>query len=46
MMPEVSGDELSAAVGAGNVKVVALPLRSGFARSISQLLAEGGNSNE
>jgi ribosomal protein L7Ae-like RNA K-turn-binding protein len=46
VMPDVSGAELSAAVGSRNVKVVALPLRSGFARSISQLLAEGGNRNE
>lgn len=46
IMPEVSGAELSAAVGSGNVKVVALPSRSGFARSISQLLAEGGNKDE
>ncbi|MGI6251957.1 MAG: hypothetical protein ACOYJV_00825 [Aminivibrio sp.] len=45
VMEDVSGAELSAAVGSGNVKVVALPLRSGFARSVSQLLAEGGNKN-
>ncbi len=38
----ISGAELSAAVGSGNVKVVALPLRSGFAASVSKLLAEGG----
>ena len=42
----ITGDELSAAIGSVNVKVVALPLRSGFARSISQLLAEGGEINE
>ena len=38
----ISGSDLSAAVGSGNVKVVALPLRSGFAASVSKLLAEGG----
>ena len=46
VLPDISGSELSAAIGSGNVKVVALPLRSGFARSISQLLAEGGDVNE
>ncbi|WP_367338768.1 hypothetical protein [Aminivibrio sp.] len=46
VLPDISGEALSAAVGSGNVKVVALPLRSGFARSISQLLAEGGKENE
>ena len=40
--PGMTGAELSAAIGLKNVKVVALPLRSGFAQRILQLLAEGG----
>ena len=44
--PEISRDALSQAIGSKNVKVVALPLRSGFAQRISQLLAEGGISIE
>ncbi|NLM70358.1 MAG: hypothetical protein GX181_00160 [Synergistaceae bacterium] len=42
----ITGEELSSAIGAKNVKVVALPLRSGFAKKILQLLAEGGKDIE
>ncbi|HCL79448.1 MAG TPA: hypothetical protein DIC53_05725 [Synergistaceae bacterium] len=38
----ISEEQLSSAVGAKGVKVVAVPLRSGFAGSIAKLLAEGG----
>ena len=46
VLSDISAKELSDAIGLKNVKVVALPLRSGFARTISQLLAEGGDYNE
>lgn len=42
----ISADDLSAALGMGNVQVAALPLRSGFARKVVQLLAEGGEKIE
>ena len=44
--PGLSVENLSAAVGSRKVKVVALPLRSGLAQRILQLLAEGGESDE
>ncbi len=44
--PGITEAELSAAIGSRNVKVVALPLRSGFAQRIVQLLAEGGEGIE
>jgi hypothetical protein len=40
--PGITEIDLSAAIGLRNVKVVALPLRGGFAQRILQLLAEGG----
>ncbi len=44
--PGLSVENLSAAVGSRKVKVVALPLRSGLAQRILQLLAEGGENDE
>ncbi len=44
--PGITEADLSAAIGSRNVKVVALPLRSGFAQRILQLLAEGGERIE
>ena len=44
--PGISEADLSAAIGSRNVKVVALPLRGGFAQRILQLLAEGGERIE
>ena len=42
----LGGEGLSAALGAGNVQIIALPARSGLADKIRALLGEGGDALE